>query len=286
VEAPSSQKCSRRASLAVVVGLAASLSVPAVRATAAPAERDAAATVPRPRVVETTFKSVDAVVAAQWDFPKNTPAPLVVLIPAGGRLDRNGWNPGLGENADDGIYARLADQLVEAGFAVFRYDKPGTGRSSRGAYATERSTALEGYTRAVDHARVDTSHVFLLGHASGTDAVAGIYSRYAAVVPPAGVIMLANSVGESASLAVKAPLLIVNGGKDPDDRYQYGSYVVEARRDAPGGPLPTDLVIIDGASHGLLATEPDGSKSVKSLDPVAVKAVIDWLRRHRGLDAS
>ena len=66
----------------------------------------------------------------------------IPMIPAGGRLDRNGWNPGLGESADDGIYSRLADQLVEAGFAVFRYDKPGAGRSSRGHYATERSTAI------------------------------------------------------------------------------------------------------------------------------------------------
>jgi len=263
-----------------------SLSAFAESASAAPTEPEAANEITRPRVVETTFKRVDAVVAAQWDFPKNTPAPLVVIIPAGGRLDRNGWNPGLGENADDGIYARLADQLVEAGFAVFRYDKPGAGRSSRGHYATERSTALEGYTRAVDHARVDRTRVFLLGHGSGTDAIAGIYSRYAAVAPPAGVILLGNTVGESASLAVKAPMLIVNGGKDPDDRYQYGSYVVEARRDAPDGALPTDLVIIDDSSRGLLATEPDGSKSMRSLDPAATRAVIDWLMRHRGLDAS
>ena len=107
----------------------------------------------RPSVVETTFESVDATIAAQWDFPDRSPAPLVVFIPAGGRIDRNGWNPGIGESPDRGMYAQFARDLVHAGFAIFRFDKPGAGKSSRGRYATERSNALEAYTRAVDHAR-------------------------------------------------------------------------------------------------------------------------------------
>lgn len=242
---------------------------------------DQTVTTQRRRVAETTFKSVDATIAAQWDFPRLSPAPLVVLIPAGGRIDRNGWTPSLGEDPDAGMYSRLTDELVAAGFAVFRFDKPGAGRSGRGRYATERSTALEAYTRAVDHARVDPDHVFILGHSTGTDAVAGIYPRYESVLLPAGVILLDNGVGERESLRIKAPVLIVNAGKDPDDKFQYGRFVTEARAKEPGGSLETELVLIEDAQAGLLAPAAEEGGPAYGLHPKAVDAVIDWLRRHK-----
>jgi pimeloyl-ACP methyl ester carboxylesterase len=248
---------------------------------AAPAPKSDPAT-ERAQVVQTTFKSVDASIAAQWEFPAHTPAPLVVIVPAGGRLDRNGWMPGMGEDPQRGMYAQLAKNLLESGFAVFRYDKPGAGRSSPGQFATERSNALEAYTHAVEHARVDPEHVFLLGHGVGTDTIAAIYPRFAAVAQPAGVIMLDNAVGESDSLRVEAPTLIVNAGKDPDDRYQYGEFVVEARRKVEDRKLPTDLVILDKAERGLLAPNATSGEVRFTLDPRAVEAVVLWLKQHRG----
>jgi pimeloyl-ACP methyl ester carboxylesterase len=196
----------------------------------------------RKRIVETTFRSVDATLAGQWDFPERSPAPLVVIVPSSASLDRNGWPPAMGEDPDTGLYARLTEALVQNGFAVFRFDGPGTGRSSRGNYATDRSNALEAYTRAVDHARVDPDNVFMLGHAKGSTTVATIYGRYKHVVPPAGVILVHNSVGEQMSLQIDAPLLIVNPAKDPDDRYRYGEFVVEARAAPQGDPSDHRLV--------------------------------------------
>jgi pimeloyl-ACP methyl ester carboxylesterase len=235
-----------------------------------PSERD--------RRVQTTFESVDAVIAAQWDFPERSPAPLVVLIPSQGRLDRDGSFPGLAEGDGQGMYAELANALVAAGFAVFRFDKPGAGRSAPGRFATERSNAIEAYTRAVDHARVDRDNVFLLAHSAGSDAVAGIYSRYEAVVAPRGVVFLDNAVGERMSLDVKAPLLIVNPNNDPDDRYTHGQFVVESRNVAPEGKLSTELILIDGAEPGLLAPNLDGAERFE-LHPRAITVTIDWLRK-------
>ena len=84
--------------------------------------------------VETTFESVDSTVSAQWEFPATTPAPLVVMLPASEAVDRDGLPPGYGEDPSTGIYAQLARRLLDAGFAVFRYDSPGTGRSSPGQF--------------------------------------------------------------------------------------------------------------------------------------------------------
>jgi len=234
-------------------------------------------TTKRPNVVETTFESVDATIAAQWDFPERSPAPLVVLIPAGGRIDRNGWNPGIGESSEQGMYAILARELVQAGFAVFRFDKPGSGKSGRGRYATERSNALEAYRRAIDHARIDPDKVFMLGHAGGTDTIAAIFPRYADILEPAGVVFMSNAVGEHDSLRVDPPLLIINAGKDPDDRLQYGKFIVEAREKRSEGKLETKLVILETAEPGLLSPVDTGDDTIYTLDPEAIRETISWL---------
>jgi len=77
-------------------------------------------------------------------------------------------------------------------------------------------------------------------------------------------------------------MLIVNAGKDPDDRYQYGQFVVEARRNAAGKKLETDLVTLEGVDRGLLAVEPHGDDTRYTLDPRAIDAVVQWLMKHRG----
>lgn len=234
--------------------------------------------------VDTTFESVDATVSAQWEFPARTPAPLVVLLPANSAVDRDGLPPGFGLDPATGIYAQFAKKLLAAGFAVFRYDSPGTGRSSNGQFCTDRSTAIEGYTRAVDHPKVDRTHVFLIGHSASTDTAVGIYPRYAAVAPPAGVVLLANIVGETDLLTVDAPTLIVVTDKTPDDLYQRGQFPVDARSRAKDRKLETSLVTLPGAEDTLLApVDKNGGGKLYSLDPRAVDAAIEWMRGRLGL---
>ena len=234
--------------------------------------------------IETTFESVDATVSAQWEFPARTPAPLVVLLPASEAVDRDGLPPGYGEDPSTGIYAQFARKLLEAGFAVFRYDSPGTGRSSQGQFSTVRSTALEAYTRAVDHPKVDGTHVFLMGHSQSTDTVAGIYPRYATIKPPAGVVMLANLVGETDIVRIDAPTLIVVSDKTPDDIYQFGQFPTDARQRFTEKKLETHLVTINGAEGTLLTpTSKDKGGKLYSIDPRAVDATLEWLKGRVGL---
>jgi len=275
----------RTASSTRPIVLAIARTLLAVACCAWPAQSSLAAPQPGERgahteeTVQTTFKSVDAVIAAQWDFPAQSPAPLVVIIPGGGAIDRNGWRTGLGEDPDDGVYAQLTRDLLERGFAVFRYDKPGAGRSSQGRYATERSNAIEAYSRAVDHGRVDPDRVYLLGHTIGTDTIASIYPRFTAVTPPAGVVLLDSMVGETASLRIDAPALIVNAS-DPDDKTLYGTFVVEARTRDKKHVLETELVIVEG-SDGVLTRVERGDEINISLAPRARDAILRWLMEHR-----
>jgi pimeloyl-ACP methyl ester carboxylesterase len=254
----------------------------------APGEAHAVGAPPSPtpgvELVETTFKSVDATVSAQWEFPARTPAPLVVLLPASQAVDRNGLPPGYGEDPATGIYAQLARKLLDAGFAVFRYDPPGTGRSSPGSFTTERATALEGYTRAVDHPKVDRDHVFLLGHSASTDTIVGIYPRYAAACRPAGLILLASIVGETDIVRAEAPVLLVVTDKTPDEIYRHGQFPTDARARSTSPKLETSLVLLPGAEETLLSEveKPNGGK-LYSIDPRAVEATIEWIRGRLGL---
>lgn len=272
-----------RAALAALLCIGCAV---ATAATAAPSPESAPsvqmAPVKRPPLVETTFKSVDADVAAQWEFPQKTPAPLIVLVPASEGVDRNGLPQGFGDDPEIGIYQQLSKQLLAAGFAVFRYDQPGTGRSSRGQFATTRSTALEAYRRAVDHARVDNNKVFLFGHAGATDDVVGIYNRYNQINPLAGVILLANEVAEGDIVTVKSPALILVTDTSPDNRYQFGEFPTQARqRQDP--PLDTKLVTLHDADPSLLRPIESPNRNYYAIEPKAVTAILDWLKERLGL---
>ena len=265
----------------IALALASLLAAPPSALAVADSPSAAPASVER---VETTFESVDATVSAQWEFPARTPAPLVVLLPATEAVDRDGLPPGYGEDPATGIYAQLARTLLEAGFAIFRYDSPGTGRSSQGHFSTVRSTAIEAYTRAVDHPKVDRAHTFLLGHSASTDTVVGIYPRYAAVCPPAGVVLLASIVGETDIVRVDAPTLIVVSDKTPDEIYQHGQFPTDARSRYAEKKLETSLVTLPGADVTLLSpTEKAGGGKLYSIDPRAVTATLEWLRGRLGL---
>lgn len=235
--------------------------------------------------VETTFESVDSTVSAQWEFPATTPAPLVVMLPASEAVDRDGLPPGYGEDPSTGIYAQLARRLLDAGFAVFRYDSPGTGRSSPGQFCTDRSTALEGYGRALDHPKVDRSRVFLLGHSASTDTIAGIWDRYAAVRKPAGAVLLANIVGEADAVHITAPVLIAVSDKTPNEVFQRGQFPADARSRAKP-PLETQLVTVPGVDETLLVPQGNEEKpKVWSIDARAVDATIEWLKAHAAAGA-
>jgi len=271
----------RLSAFALVAAVAALLVAPPLACALADAP---SATGPAVEKVETTFASVDATVSAQWEFPARTPAPLIVILPASEAVDRDGLPPGYGEDPATGIYAQLARKLLDAGFAVFRFDSPGTGRSGTGQFSTVRSTALEAYTRAVDHPKVDGSHVFLLGHSASTDSVVGIYARYEAIRPLAGVILLANLVGETDIVQVAAPTLIVVSDKTPDDIYQHGQFPTDARSRFTEKKLETQLVSIPGAEGTLLSPiDKNGGGKLYSIDPRAVDATLEWLRGRIGL---
>lgn len=118
--------------------------------------------------------------------------PTVVLIAGAGTLDRDGYTlrTAAGHN---GAFRTLSSRLTALGFAVVRFDKVGTGRSTGDYRATATTASLAADVGALvgalrGEAGVDPDRIILLGHSEG-GAIAGIVA--AADPRIAGVALLA-----------------------------------------------------------------------------------------------
>ena len=94
--------------------------------------------------------------------------------------------------------------------------------------------------------------------------------------------MLSNRVGESDSLRIDAPVLLVVTEKNPDDHYQHGRFPADARAHADGKELETELVTVPEADHSLLI-EVQGRKGKEfAIHRHAVSEIVQWLRKRLG----
>jgi uncharacterized protein len=120
------------------------------------------------------------------------PRPTVVLIAGAGPTDRNGYTLRTARGHNH-AFRTIAERLVARGYAVVRFDKIGTGRST-GDYAATATTAMladdvAALVRAVRaRPEVDPDRVMLLGYSEG-GAIAGLVAASDPRV--AGVALLA-----------------------------------------------------------------------------------------------
>ncbi len=171
---------------------------------------------------EVSFQSEDGTrLAGQLDRPPGQAnPPLVFIIHHSGAVDRD-------------AYQYLAARLVPAGYAVFRFDKRGTGRSEGTYGCCEDSDALAAYRAAVAQDGIDMSRVFIVAQSIGTRILAGRFEEFAQVHRPAGVVLLSSLLPGKDILAIQAPLHIIISDSEPD-LAALGEDAVKAHRAAYG----------------------------------------------------
>lgn len=118
--------------------------------------------------------------------------PTVVLLPGAGPSDRDGYTVRTARGHNDAMRV-LARRLVAQGFAVARFDKVGTGRSTGDYRRTATTMTLADDARAVVAAlrgrgEVDAARIFLVGHSEG-GAIAGLVAAEDPAI--AGIALLA-----------------------------------------------------------------------------------------------
>lgn len=105
------------------------------------------------------------------------PRPTVVLIAGAGPTDRNGYTLRTARGHNH-AFRTISERLVARGYAVVRFDKIGTGRSTGDYAATATTVTLADDVAALVRGirlrpEVDPDHVILLGYSEG-GAIAGL----------------------------------------------------------------------------------------------------------------
>lgn len=142
-----------------------------------------------------TFQSRDGTrLAGQFDLPPGlTSPPLVFIIHHSGAVDRDS-------------YQYLAARLVPTGYAVFRFDKRGTG-ASQGEYGCcEDDDAVAAYRAAVADA---PKRVLIIAQSIGTKILADRWKEFEQIRHPDGVVLLSNLLERQQVVAINAPIHII-----------------------------------------------------------------------------
>lgn len=159
------------------------------------------------RVQEMTFSGMDGVpLAGQIDWPPAVvEPPLVVILHHAGREPRNS-------------YQHFAAKLAPAGYAVFRFDKRGAGKSGGEYGCCEADDALAAYRAATAQSGYDREHVFIIAQSIGTRILAERFDEFARTHPIAGVVLLSSLLEGAAVLPIRAPIHIIVADSEPNVR--------------------------------------------------------------------
>ncbi len=186
---------------------------------------------------ELRFAAADGVrLAGELATPSGAPPyPLVVIIHHAGPVARD-------------AYAYMAPLLLARGYAVFRFDKRGTGASA-GAYGCcEGDDALAAYSAVVREPKLDLANVFIVAQSVGTEELAERFPAFVAAQPPRAVALLSNRLKAAQIRAIAAPALIVVADSEPE-LAAIGPEAAKAHAAALAGS--TELYIAEGAEHSL-----------------------------------
>jgi pimeloyl-ACP methyl ester carboxylesterase len=221
---------------------------------------------------EVRFVSRDVTLAGELDLPLSEgDAALVFIIHHSGPATRN-------------AYGYMAELLTKAGFAVFRFDKRGTGLSEGEYGCCEAEDALAAYRAAVMQAGIDRSRVFIAAQSIGSEHLATHFAEFAEVQQPAGVVLLSSLLGPERIVNIKAPLHIIVSDSEPNlDAITVQA--VEAHRSQTG--YESSYYIAEHSEHTLFdITEGPIDWSdpawVKRYHRGAMQSMVAWLQAQAG----
>jgi alpha-beta hydrolase superfamily lysophospholipase len=136
-----------------------------------------------------------------------------------------------GCDARDG-YDHFAQFGLASGYAVFRWDKRGTGRSGAGGRGSTIQDAVNAYEVALEQPNIDHRHVVILAQDAGTGLLGDSFGLFARLQLPHGVVLATNMLDEGAVLAIQTQLLILMGQHDWNPWQQYGKAASDAHNQA------------------------------------------------------
>lgn len=176
------------------------------------------------------------ILAGELNLPSTMPPrALVVIVHHSGPVDRTS-------------YAYMAEQLLPAGYAVFRFDKRGNGASGGRYGCCEASDALAAYAAATQEPDMAGLPVLIVAQSIGTQYLAEDFAAYQRIRPPQGVALLSSLLSPEAITAVAAPVHVIIADSEPELE-RIGPNAVAAHQAAL--PYGASLYIAAHAEHTL-----------------------------------
>ncbi len=156
-------------------------------------------------VREVMFAGDRVCLAGQIDYPNCPPPevgyPLLFILPNACCTGRHNFNQ----------HRRIGNR---AGFAVFRWDKRGTGRSGSGGEGFPQQDTLQAYKTALEQADVDPTRLVIWAQTDASLLLGEHYDRFKSIQPPRSIILNGNMLDEKAILNIDAQLSFVSGERD------------------------------------------------------------------------
>lgn len=201
--------------------------------------------------------------AGRIDYPSRRPVtgtryPLLFLLHHAGCISLETYKP----------YAQAG---LNAGFAVFRWDKRGTGRSGSGGRGSTTQDAVNAYETALHQPNIDRARAVILAQGEGTKMLGSAFGLFARVNQPGGVVLTSNMLDERDVLAINAPLLIVQGEHDWHNPAQYAQAAADEHKSSY--PYGADFYVADGADRDLQV----GENGRQTFHFGALRQIESWL---------
>jgi len=211
---------------------------------------------------ELVFAGDNVRLSGQIDYPNVKPAsgvyPLLFVLPHAGCNTRH-------------TFKHYADLALQTGFAVFRWDKRGTGRSGAGGRGSTTQDTANAYEIAIEQPHIDVNNVVILAQGEGSVLLGKSFGLFARIQRPKGVILVGNMLDAKTISAIDTPLQIVHGADDWLDPNVYGKKASEAHNKSYNYNSSHFIAV---KANRMLITQPDETQMFH----VGAKQVMqDWL---------
>lgn len=212
------------------------------------------------RTQEVNFAGDSVALSGQIDYPSAPPPvdgyPLLFILHHAGGNTR-------------AYYAPYAELALDCGYAVFRWDRRGTGRSGSVGRGSTTQDAVNAYEVALEQPQINRKRTVIAAFGGGSGMLGSAYGLFARVERPYAALLIGSVLTAAEILAIDTRLHIAMGEENWHPTDQYGASAVQAHQAAY--PYGATLTVVPHANRLLLTA---GGR----LDGDAREALATWLQ--------
>ncbi len=178
-------------------------------------------------------------------------------------------------------YADYAQTALAAGYAVFRWDKRGTGHSGASGRGSTTQDSVNAYEIALAQPDINRRQVVILALGAGSGLLGSAFGLFARIQHPFAALLVANLLDPDAILALDTRVKIIMSAQDWNAPQVYGEQAAAAHQAAYRHGASYDL--IDSEDRLLIDSDAAGKTA---LNDSARKGISAWLNNLTRLSAS